>query len=207
MNLATAYFQGWIKGGRLDLRLEARLSVSDMNVWTFIISFTFIPFGSKIIGSPVVLQTFRRIVVLPALARPITRIRNWLNLSRVFWISLVERWGCDEVDIAKGTLRRCWVWTKYSTVTCHSLRERTEWPSRLELTHVFLLYIYSCDWKLLKKQTRWTRVQLIRIFLHRFVPFIHPPWAIYILKRKRSMFITHKLHSRPQIPFFQSECP
>ena len=54
------------------------------------------------IGSPVVLQTFRRIVVLPALARPITRIRNFSNFARVFRISSVVRWGCDEVDIAKG---------------------------------------------------------------------------------------------------------
>ena len=36
-NMATAYFHGWIKGRWLDLRLQARISVSDMNVWTFII--------------------------------------------------------------------------------------------------------------------------------------------------------------------------
>ena len=50
-------------------------------------------------GSPVVLQTFRRIVVLPALARPITRIRNCQNFARVFRISSVVRGSVDEVDI------------------------------------------------------------------------------------------------------------
>ena len=74
------------------------MSVSDTN---FDIYFTFLPFGSKIIGSPIVLQTLRRIVVLPALACPITRIRNCLNLAQVFWISSAVSWGCDEVDIAK----------------------------------------------------------------------------------------------------------
>ena len=36
-NVATAYFPGWIECGRVDLRLQARISVSDMNIWTFII--------------------------------------------------------------------------------------------------------------------------------------------------------------------------
>jgi hypothetical protein len=67
------------------------------------IHFTFLPSGSKIIGSPVVLQTLRRIVVLPALARPITRIRNCLNLARVFCSAAVSR-GFDEVDIAEDTI-------------------------------------------------------------------------------------------------------
>ena len=36
-NVATAYFPGWIEDGWLDLRSQARISVSDMNVRTFII--------------------------------------------------------------------------------------------------------------------------------------------------------------------------
>ena len=70
------------------------------------------------VGSPVELQTFRRIVVLPALARPITRIRNRWNFARVFWISSVVRWGFDEVDIVKSTLRRCWT-LDVNKVHCH----------------------------------------------------------------------------------------
>jgi hypothetical protein len=72
--------------------------------WAFTIYFTFLPSGLKMMGSPVALQSFRRIVVLPALARPITRIRNRLNLARVFWISSAVSWGFDEVDIAKDAL-------------------------------------------------------------------------------------------------------
>ena len=54
------------------------------------------------IGSSVVSQTLRRIVVLPALARPITRIRNCLNFSRIFLVRSAVTWGLDEVDISKG---------------------------------------------------------------------------------------------------------
>jgi len=72
--------------------------------WTITIYHTFSPFGLKIIGSPVVLQSLRRIVVLPALARPIMRIRNWVNFVRIFWIWSTVNWGFDEVDIAQDTM-------------------------------------------------------------------------------------------------------
>src|SRR5277367_5056274 len=64
------------------------------------------PYGLKIIGSPVVLQTLRRIVVLPALARPITRIRNCLNFFRISLVRSAVTWGFDEVDISK-VANRC----------------------------------------------------------------------------------------------------
>ena len=68
--------------------------------WTFTIQITFSPFGLKTIGSPVALQTLCRIVVLPALARPITRMRNWVNFACIFSICSVLNWGF-EVDIAR----------------------------------------------------------------------------------------------------------
>src|SRR5277367_4392911 len=64
------------------------------------------PYGLKIIGSPVVLQTLRMIVVLPALARPITRIRNCLNFFRISLARSAVTWGFDEVDISKD-VNRC----------------------------------------------------------------------------------------------------
>ena len=68
--------------------------------------FTCSPFGLKIISSEssAALQTRRRIVVLPALARPITRIRNRVNFARIFSIWSAVNWGLDEVDIAKDAL-------------------------------------------------------------------------------------------------------
>ena len=70
--------------------------------WIFTIHITFSPFGLKMIGSPVALQTLCRIVVLPALARPITRMRNWVNCACIFSICSVLNWGFDfEVDITR----------------------------------------------------------------------------------------------------------
>ena len=69
---------------------------------TFTIHITFSPFGLKTIGFPVVLQTLCRIVVLPALAWPITRMRNWVNFACIFSICSVLNWGFEfEVDIAR----------------------------------------------------------------------------------------------------------
>ena len=70
---------------------------------------TFLPLGLKIIGSSVVSQSLRRIVVLPALARPITRIRNCLNLARVLLIASAVSLGWNEVDIWRKMLmaQRC----------------------------------------------------------------------------------------------------
>lgn len=63
------------------------------------IYFTFLPLGLKIIGSPVELHSLRRIVVFPAFARPITRIRNWVNFARIL-SSVVVGLRSSEVDIA-----------------------------------------------------------------------------------------------------------
>ena len=70
--------------------------------WTSTIHITFPPIGLKTIGFPVALQTLCRIVVLPALARPITRMRNWVNCACIFLICSVLNWGFEfEVDIAR----------------------------------------------------------------------------------------------------------
>ena len=130
----TTYLQGWIKGGRLDLRW---MSVSDMS---FDIQFTFLPSGSKIIGSSVVLQTFRRIVVLPALARPITRIQNCLNFARVFWTSSAVSWGFEEVDIAKDTVvavsgsSMYAVWPSHPRYSCQFMTRFTSIPTSVSVS-------------------------------------------------------------------------
>ena len=91
-------------GSRVDGSIWYNGNTCEYLTWTWTIYFTFLPSGSKITGSFVELQRFRKIVVLPALARPMTRIRKLLNLPLNLSISRALSWGLDEVlDIAKDS--------------------------------------------------------------------------------------------------------
>jgi hypothetical protein len=82
--------------------IQSKNTGIDVSIWRELSPcLTFSPVGLKIIGSPVVLQSLFRIVVLPALARPITRTRNRLNFARAFCISSSVIWSFGEADIAK----------------------------------------------------------------------------------------------------------
>src|SRR5271155_4628864 len=85
--------------------IQSKNTGMDVSIWCELsLHLTSSPVGPKIEGSPVVLQSLFRIVVLPALARPITRTRNRLNFARAFSISSSAIWGFNEADIAKDAL-------------------------------------------------------------------------------------------------------
>ena len=66
-------------------------------------SLALLPLLSNITGCSSVLQTFWRMVVFPALARPRTRTRKHLNLLRSFLLTLLVslEWPCTVVAISR----------------------------------------------------------------------------------------------------------
>ena len=77
-------------------------------------SLALLPLLSNITGCSSVLQTFCRMVVFPALARPRTRTRKHLNLLRSF---LSLEWPCTVVAISRCQVQDSTGWKKFSEVT------------------------------------------------------------------------------------------
>ena len=103
-------------------------------------SLALLPLLSNITGCSSVLQTFWRMVVFPALARPRTRTRKHLNLLRSFLLTLSVslEWPCTVVAISRcatSQVQESTGWKKFWQVSLQGYI-RVEWQKWQTIANV-----------------------------------------------------------------------